>query len=88
MMATTTCTECGMSFDSPLEYLHHSCTPEEVGSAEVSAPADTLSGSGEQDTELDMDELVRQASRPNLAVLFKKGKEAGLIQAGKEYGNT
>ena len=35
-----------------------------------------------------LDKLVEKASTPNLASLFRKGKEAGLIQTGKEYGNT
>lgn len=48
---------------------------------EVSVPSTTMS-------EDELDKLVEKASTPNLASLFRKGKEAGLIQAGKEYGNT
>ena len=36
----------------------------------------------------DLDRMVERASVPNLAALFKRGKEAGLIQPGKEYGNA
>lgn len=35
-----------------------------------------------------MDEMIRRASTPNLASLFKAGKAAGLITPGKEYGHT
>ena len=38
--------------------------------------------------EQDMDELVRKASAPNLASLFRKGKDKGLIKAQQEYGHT
>lgn len=34
------------------------------------------------------DQLIEQASVPNLAALFKQGKDAGLIKPGKEYGNS
>lgn len=47
----------------------------------VSVPSTTMS-------ENELDKLVEKASTPNLASLFRKGKEAGLIQTGKEYGNT
>lgn len=43
------------------------------------------------DTKMDdedtMDQMVQRASVPNLASLFKAGKDAGLIKPGKEYGN-
>lgn len=50
--------------------------PEHQNSTEVSVPDDRL------------DQLVQQASAPNLATLFKEAKQAGLITAGKEYGNA
>jgi hypothetical protein len=46
-------------------------TAEEGG---VSAPADTL------------DSLVQQASVPNLASLFRKAKQAGVINPVSVYG--
>lgn len=48
----------------------------ECGTTIMSDPADSL------------DTLVAQASIPNLAALFKAGKQAGLIQPGQEYGQT
>jgi hypothetical protein len=39
------------------------------------------------DDEDTMDALVQRASTPNLASLFKAGKDAGLIKAGPQYGN-
>lgn len=35
-----------------------------------------------------MDTLVQEASIPNLAALFKAGKDKGLIQPQQEYGHT
>jgi hypothetical protein len=35
-----------------------------------------------------MDLMVQQASVPNLAALFQKAKDRGVITAGKEYGST
>ena len=34
------------------------------------------------------DEMMERASVPNLASLFQRGKEAGLIKPGKEYGSS
>lgn len=39
------------------------------------------------DTEDMMDRMVQRASVPNLAALFKAGKDAGLIKPGMGYGN-
>jgi len=47
----------------------------------VSDPGATLN-------EDDLDTMVQRASTPNLATLFQRGKDAGLITAGKEYGNA
>ena len=52
-----------------------------------------VSGSGTKmggvdNDEDDLDQLVQKASIPNLASLFRKGKEKGLIQAQQEYGHT
>jgi hypothetical protein len=33
-----------------------------------------------------LDQMVQQASIPNLATLFKRAKDAGIIAPGKEYG--
>lgn len=41
--------------------------------------------SAETDT---LDALVEKASVPDLATLFKRGKEAGLIVPSKEYGGS
>lgn len=38
--------------------------------------------------EANLDELVQRASVPNLASLFKKGKERGLIKAQQEYAHS
>lgn len=35
--------------------------------------------------EAELDNLVQRASAPNLAALFRKGKEAGLLKAQQEY---
>lgn len=35
-----------------------------------------------------LDQLVQQASVPNLAALVRKGKKQGLIQPQQEYGHT
>lgn len=35
-----------------------------------------------------LDDMVRRASVPNLASLFKRGKESGLIKPSSEYGGT
>lgn len=45
-------------------------------------------GVSEVDTTLsdDMDEMVRKASTPNLATLFQRGKQKGLIKPVKDYG--
>lgn len=51
----------------------------------VSDPGTKMEG---MDNEDELDQLVQRASVPSLASLFKKGKEAGLIQPGKEYGHT
>ena len=37
-------------------------------------------------TEDEEDEMVRRASTPTLASLFKKGKERGLLTGGHSYG--
>ena len=34
----------------------------------------------------ELDELVQRASTPNLATLFRRGKEAGLIKPTTGYG--
>ena len=34
----------------------------------------------------ELDDLVQRASTPNLATLFKRGKEAGLIKPTTGYG--
>lgn len=33
-----------------------------------------------------MDQMVQRASVPNLAMLFRRGQQAGLLQPGKAYG--
>lgn len=35
-----------------------------------------------------MDSLIEAASIPNLAALFQKGKDAGLIKPGVDYGGN
>jgi hypothetical protein len=35
-----------------------------------------------------LDQMVQQASIPNLATLFKRAKDAGVITTGKEYGGA
>jgi len=35
-----------------------------------------------------LDELVQQASVPNLAALFQTAKDQGLIKAQQEYGHA
>ena len=35
-----------------------------------------------------MDAMIKKASVPNLAALFKAGKQRGLIQPQQEYGNA
>lgn len=49
--------------------------------AKVSDPSGTLSDD-------DLDQMVERDSRPNLATLFQRGKDAGLIKPGKEYGSS
>lgn len=38
-----------------------------------------------RDTDDDLDALVSKASRPTLATLFQRGKDAGLIKPVAEY---
>lgn len=33
-----------------------------------------------------MDQMIQRASTPNLAMLFRRGQQAGLLQPGKAYG--
>lgn len=57
----------------------------------VSGAPDTVTAAQiekDQYTEAELDEMVRRASVPNLADLFKKAKAAGIITAGKEYGDS
>ena len=50
---------------------------------------DTNERGGEvSDPDTKMDTLVEAASIPNLAALFQKGKDAGLIKPGVEYGGS
>jgi len=35
-----------------------------------------------------LDALVQQASVPDLATLFRRAKDSGVIVAGKEYGGS
>ena len=35
-----------------------------------------------------MDDLVRQASVPNLAALYRAGKKAGVLKSMKDYGGA
>lgn len=56
--------------------------------SEVSVPADRIDEHyKDQIPERELDEMVTRASVPNLAALFKKAKEAGVIQPAKEYGD-
>lgn len=51
--------------------------------------SDTVERGGEvSDLDTKMDTLVEAASIPNLAALFQKGKDAGLIKPGVEYGGN
>lgn len=45
-------------------------------------------GGNVSNEDADLDRLVQKASTPSLASLFQAGKDAGLLQAGKEYGST
>lgn len=38
--------------------------------------------------EEELDELVQKASVPNLASLYRKGKDKGLLKPQQEYGHT
>ena len=49
---------------------------------ELSVVTDTVV---DEDT---LDEMVRRASTPNLASLFQRGKDAGLIKPTSNYGET
>jgi hypothetical protein len=48
----------------------------------------SVAGTSVGASEDELDRLVERGSVPNLASLFKKGKDAGLIKPGKEYGGT
>lgn len=85
------CARDGEQFDTLTEFNEHLDTHN--GIEDVSDEDDILSdpsGSvGSDDTaEADLDRMVQAASVPNLATLFKRGKDAGLIKAdGFEYGS-
>lgn len=50
---------------------------------------DTASGGAEVSVaEATMDQLVQAASVPNLASLFQRGKEAGLLKPTTGYGEN
>ena len=50
--------------------------------SEVSDPGTTM------EADADLDQLVQKASTPSLATLFQRGKDAGLLKPGKEYGSS
>lgn len=52
------------------------------------APLSVATASVSTTDDDDLDTLVAKASRPNLASLFKAGKEKGLIKPTQEYGHT
>jgi hypothetical protein len=59
-----------------------------VSTETITANGGKVSDIGTKVDEADMDQMVQRASVPNLASLFKRGKEAGLIKPGTEYGHT
>ena len=52
--------------------------------------ADEAASGGEKvsDPDARLDELVESASVPNLATLFKRGKDAGLLKPTTGYGEN
>lgn len=53
----------------------------------LSVPTDSVDTLDQRDIETVEDELVAQASIPNLAALFGQAKKAGLIKPVQDYGN-
>jgi predicted RNA-binding Zn-ribbon protein involved in translation (DUF1610 family) len=84
----TICGSCGTMFTDQDHEIGHVCD----GIANRPDRGDVSVGHGSVTTaQLDedaLDDLVARGSVPDLATLFKKGKEKGLITAGKEYGST
>lgn len=61
---------------------------EECNTTDTSEELSVVTTSVAPVAEVDLDDMVRAASIPNLASLFRKGKDAGLIKPGKEYGEA
>lgn len=56
-----------------------------TGEGKVSVTTDTVSEDDELEALVEQD---RKANAPTLAQMFQRGKDAGLIKPGKEYGNA
>lgn len=83
----TICTSCGVLFSDRDHQVGHVCDGI-ADRGDVSVASDTLFNDTAEATEQELDDLVAAGSVPNLATLFKRGKEAGLIKPGKEYGSS
>lgn len=86
------CTTCGKLFESEAEYNLHPCDDQgrddrEEDTSDLSV-VDASVEAKDQFTGSELDDMVRRASVPNLASLFKRAKDAGLIKPGKEYGDS
>lgn len=84
-----------MSYGSPSQYCRHElqlkdCTTcQDLIREEQAALLDDDSVRGGVSVDADtLDTMVQQASTPTLATLFKRGKEAGLIQPTTGYGEN
>lgn len=73
------CPNCGLEYN--INKGHQCADAVELLGASANAPEMS-------DPDAMLDELVSRGSVPNLASLYKKGKESGLIKPGVEYGST
>lgn len=72
------CGDCGDLLRTIADVNSHVCTGGQRDRDAIGGIVSEADGS--------LDTLVEQASVPNLASLFKKGKQQGLIKAGKTEG--
>jgi hypothetical protein len=77
--ATERCPDCGLDYTV---FKGHSCVdPDDI--FEVSGFTPNVS-----DPDVTLEELIEKASVPNLAALYQKGRESGVLKPGVEYGGA
>lgn len=71
------CGGCGEDYDTQYELDAHECPSDTEEMSAVTPDEDAI-----------LEALVVKASVPNLAALYQRGKEAGLIKPVQEYGTN